>query len=659
MSSYNRIDRKYLLSDTNTTAQGSLTATVSNPETTQRIFMYSRTGDIKVTRQPRQPYCIRFSSSNPNVSIQTTIPSSERNNYNIYIRGYGSIDLLWVDDSAEYIAIRPKTIVSDTQFYLSYIAFKNRQTDKIDHLFECEESTGTVLYDAVTGEQATLQNVASISALRATNSNKEMIYDTDDLLNRIMVGGEYANGEISLNEIKTLPAIFSIAFEIKFHESLENALKAYDWHIIRKGATSKNEYLYFKTFQSGVGLYIKTKTNTNGQYIVIPHGDDIYKSLFDGKFHKIIIIANETKYAWYVDGILAKEANRDVVEGFVDTSYAMVLGWSNNNVTQPKIEIANFNIFNFDISSPDAKYTMSDFVNTKDIPSEILSATYPSSVNKLYMNKSGSNFSGTYTQTSDNIITCDNFSYQQWLVTPSNTTTSNYPLLMMPGSEITLRVKFDGYGTKTNNTTNLSSLASCMGDISFRQVLNANYTANYNSTYYYTVDKFVISIYDETGNLLSTRTKTNTLNQATYLTAAEQKLLLRPVETYTESQPRILEVTYRLAPNIIKQGALTTSYVTIGFKYNTNISEGQGHTLSYTGTIELLDVKVNNTALISLNNFYYNYNWCWKNRTSITNSVNNSVIRKCIFPGKNYGTFANAYGYTNTSNLITPRKITV
>ena len=656
MSSYNRIDRKYLLSDTNTTSQGSLTATVPNPND---IYMYSRTGDIKVTRIPRQPHCIRFTSSNPNVSIQTIIPSSERDNYNIYIRGDGSIDLLWVDDSAEYIAIRPKTIVSDTQFYLSYIAFKNRQTGKIDHLFECEESTGTVLYDAVTGEQATLQNVASISALRTTNGNKEMIYDTDDLINRIMVGGEYSNGQINLNEIKTLPAIFSIAFEIKFHESLENALQTHDWYIVRKGESTKSEYLFFKLFQSGLGLYIKTKSRANGQFVLIPQNDNKYKLLFDGKFHKIIIIANETKYAWYVDGVLAKEASRDMVEEFTDTSYAMVLGWSSYNLseTQPKIEIANFNIFNFDMSLLDAKYTISDFVSVKDIPNEILNATYPSSVNKLYTSKAGTNFSGTYTRTSDNIITYDNFSQEQWLVTPSNTITTNYPLLMMPGSEITLRVKFDGYGIKTNNTTNLSSLASCMGDISFRQVLNANYTTNYNSAYYYTVDKLVISIYDETDNLLSTRTKTNTLDQATHLTAAEQKLLLRPVETYTESQPRILEVTYRLAPNIIKQGALTTSYVNIIFNYTTNISEGIGHKLSYTGTIELLDVKVNNTALISLNNFYYNSGWCWKNRTNITNSVNNTVTRKCILPGKNYGTFANAYGYTNTSNLITPRKI--
>ena len=114
MSGYNRINRSHLLFDSNMVEKGSLTETVVNPNNGKLL---NRIG-LDEESNPLPKYCLYFDKSNPQCSIQTTIPSSQRDNYNIVIKGEGLIDLLVVDSSGENIAIRPKyTIPSSSSFY--------------------------------------------------------------------------------------------------------------------------------------------------------------------------------------------------------------------------------------------------------------------------------------------------------------------------------------------------------------------------------------------------------------------------------------------------------------------------------------------------------------------------------------------------------------
>lgn len=196
MSGYIRINRNQLISDSNLSVSGSVLKEIPNPDKIVPGFdtdmLNSRVGNggdvYSDTRSaPIIGYCLRFDKNNQSAYIQTTIPSTEYSNYDIFIKGEGTVDILYPDHSSTNIAIKQKYSITDTTyFYLSYIAFRNKTTKKIEHLFECEESTGTVLYDAVTGDTATLESVTSISSMRVNYPSKEWIKDEDiNLVDRI------------------------------------------------------------------------------------------------------------------------------------------------------------------------------------------------------------------------------------------------------------------------------------------------------------------------------------------------------------------------------------------------------------------------------------------------------------------------------------------
>ena len=188
MSGYVRINRNQLISDSNLSVSGSVLEEKPNPGNIVPGFdidyLYSRVGN---EGGPIVGYCLKFDKNNQSAYIQTTIPSTEYSNYDIFIKGEGTVDILYPDHSSTNIAIKQKYSITDTTyFYLSYIAFRNKITKKIEHLFECEESTGTVLYDAVTGNTATLESVTTISSMRVKYSSKEWIKDENiNLINRI------------------------------------------------------------------------------------------------------------------------------------------------------------------------------------------------------------------------------------------------------------------------------------------------------------------------------------------------------------------------------------------------------------------------------------------------------------------------------------------
>ena len=187
-NNFPRINRNQLIADSNLSVSGSVLEEKPNPGNIVPGFdidyLYSRVGN---EGGPIVGYCLKFDKNNQSAYIQTTIPSTEYSNYDIIIKGEGTVDILYPDHSSTNIAIKQKYSITDTTyFYLSYIAFRNKTTKKIEHLFECEESTGTVLYDAVTGNTATLESVTTISSMRVNYSSKEWIKDEDiNLINRI------------------------------------------------------------------------------------------------------------------------------------------------------------------------------------------------------------------------------------------------------------------------------------------------------------------------------------------------------------------------------------------------------------------------------------------------------------------------------------------
>lgn len=370
MSGYNRINRNHLLFDSNMVEKGSLNEAVVSPSDGKLL---NRIG-LDTESDPLPKYCLYFTRANPQCSIQTTIPSSQRDNYNIVIKGQGLIDLLVVDSSAEYIAIRPKyTPPTLLNFTLSYIAFKNITTGKIEHLFECEESSGLILYDAITGDTATLENVASLSTLRTRSNKKEYFKDYDNLEDTIRFGeiGYSRQGRIDTN-LKALPSIFSIALRVRFINTLEEyySLTGSGYQTLfykSTGVSGVDEYihLYIRPQLNDFALVWKTKSMSSNKTINLLSDNAKVKALFDKKYHNIVVIFGQDNVKMYIDGVIfGSPIPRTVVEGFIDNTPVRICTQSN----KLPMDFSKFNVFNFDMSDENADYTVSDFHQGKDIP---------------------------------------------------------------------------------------------------------------------------------------------------------------------------------------------------------------------------------------------------------------------------------------------------
>ena len=198
---YLRVNRDELVSDTNMSVAGSVVSQnpITNPvQTDSGAYLLSRVGGSD--RWPTPGYCLHFDSTNPDVYIQTLIPSSSVSDWNIIIKGSGTSDFISTDSTGTNIAFRLNATLGSTDYYdLSYIAFLNNETGKIDHLFECEENGGLLLYDAVTGDIATITSDTSLSTLRGSSSTKEYIKNIDDAINGVSCYGTWCNA-VGYNE---------------------------------------------------------------------------------------------------------------------------------------------------------------------------------------------------------------------------------------------------------------------------------------------------------------------------------------------------------------------------------------------------------------------------------------------------------------------------
>lgn len=398
MAIYQRINRNNLLVDSNVTNTGSISETISNPvQKENAAYLLSRVGNAGVINTPKPGYVIHFSGDNSTAYIQTLIPSTEIDDYDIIIKGEGNIDLLKVDTSATNIKIVQKQVLTTTDnlyFDLSYIAFKNRLTKVIIHLLECEEGNGSILYDACTGAQATIESVTSLSSLRITSSSKEWIKNEDKNLNNII---EFNNG-VGLNTPFTsqslnLPISICVTYDVDSWEGIGTGGSAgvcfyncygVGWTTPIKfyGFTLKyNEDKWLELFVGqpdtvDIERRISVKTTNSGKGL--PTGKHSIIVTIGAKENNIDYTSSKIKF--YIDGVsipftagkynvlynnISPKAGSDLI---VNGKYNYNSSAVAKTPSLANIKLSKMKIFNFDMSASDAAYTIQDYVDGKDTP---------------------------------------------------------------------------------------------------------------------------------------------------------------------------------------------------------------------------------------------------------------------------------------------------
>lgn len=402
---YVRINRNNLIADTNLVEKGSVTSAITNPSSGT---LWSRVGGRTTEYSAPFPgYCLRFNKNNQLVYIQTSIPSSERDNYKIIIKGEGTIDHLYVDTSAANIAIKQASAITDSSYFdLSYVAFVNKTTGDIDHLFECEETNGTLLYDAVRGGTASLESVTSISAIRVyTNKYKEWIADYSNLEDKVQCfGGPSAGFLVTKKDANTnlTPLrgenLRSYCFTLEFKKDFNTALVNPYIQIIGDlvlGGTNRN-------YGHGLNLVKGTNTNNGFAYYFATGNasiqywfslseffgpNNVSNTIIKAGVYKICLIVNIADDA--ANSYLKSNVNgveRSVVlnaSGREVTTSNIKWGTESDKIDTFKIlstrgensqpnynlpcQISNVRVFGFDVSAAGAAYTVEDYTNDRQI----------------------------------------------------------------------------------------------------------------------------------------------------------------------------------------------------------------------------------------------------------------------------------------------------
>lgn len=402
---YVRINRNNLVADTNLVKKGSVTSNITNPSSgTLWSRIGGRTTDFSA---PLPGYCLRFDKNNQSVYIQTSIPSSERDNYKIVIKGEGTVDHLYVDTSAANIAIKQASAITDLSYFdLSYIAFVNKTTGNIDHLFECEESSGTLLYDTVRGGTASLESVTSISAMRIyANKQKEWIADYNNLGDKVQcIGGVnagfLATKDLSNNNLTPLRNEYlrSCCFTLELKKDFNTALVNPYIQIIGDLALGGTN----RAYGHGLLLTIGNSTHDGFAYYFatgnasIQYWFNLSQFFGPNNVSNTIIKAGVYKICLIVN--IADDADNSYLKSNVNgIEYSVVLNASGREVTTSNIkwgtesdkidtfkilstrgensqpnynlpcQISNVRVFGFDVSAAGAAYTVEDYTNDRQI----------------------------------------------------------------------------------------------------------------------------------------------------------------------------------------------------------------------------------------------------------------------------------------------------
>lgn len=392
---YQRIKRSHLLTDTNLAIAGSVTenlpATITIDENN---YLNSRIGNSG--RLPTAGCCLRFDANNPSIYIETIIPSSTVNNFDIIIKGEGTKELLKVDTSTDFIRfVLTKTPASNEYFDLSYIVFIGKTSQKIEHLFECEERVAIfVLYDACDryGGFASLKSVSSISSLRIASPAKEFIsqYDPNSCLKNSLTVGPHCFVRVptwtKLTEIN-LPVSFCITYDVESWEGVGSGANqgiaffdsyAYNW-------TDNFPYGFLCQYYSNTtygGILEFTIAVANAVPATQRYQFQYRQPLPTGK-HTLVITLNNTLTSGrpsnpklYIDGvdtpIIATSTGLTETSLNISSGLELAIGsWSSyvtgigTGLKGPLIPVTLSRpcILNFDMSDVNAAYTVSDYIN--------------------------------------------------------------------------------------------------------------------------------------------------------------------------------------------------------------------------------------------------------------------------------------------------------
>ena len=651
--SYPRIRRDLLVVDTNVTDLGSIQTPVQSViDDGSSVKLKSRinyNSDVSIA----SGYCICIDRNNPKAYIETQIPSTERGTYDIYIKlSGGNADLLYVDDKFDNIIIRPKVsltnVLTDKQvIYISYIAFKNRTTGKIDHLFECEEGSGNLLYDAVTGQTATIQNVASVSSIRRTNSTKEWISDVDNNLdNEINLGG----CQFKATNYLKFRGEMSVTFRLKISE--DDITKWSNTDLIYNADVSHDGF--------GIGIYKDKRivfnfcsTDESGTLIkltaTIPASD--FKDYLDYEWHDYAFIVNSTGIYSYIDGELKASATGSVYP--YNTPQSQLCVWRNGYSNQDvNYRLKELSVFNIDITKEGSKYTLSDFTSGKSIPVSMLSMSYDD-FNGLYA--SGVSSSSGTTSISGKVVTFDNYVVPQQVWSPTKPTSTQGYISINPGSKIHIKLKVDAYIKKVEtDTIETDSLPNLMYRLFVSNTIAGATQDDFLYGSDYVTKTFSYKITNSSGEVLASVTKDNMAKNPAWLPS---KYIYKGT---TESDPRYLDIDLELYDNFFSNSGVnlgTNKIVVILFN-------SRGGVYSITGTIELLDVWIEGCQAsydqfleyrLSLNTSQ----WVDKtnNNLPLKLNTNTSFPNNPNFASKNYGTWLSNVGYSISDGVNIPRKV--
>ena len=404
-NNFPRINRNQLISDSNLTMAGSISGDIRNPKDIDyKVYNLNSSNALMgggahylesrlhyanedVRLAPILGYCLRFDKSNQAAYIQTTIPSTEYSNYDIFIKGEGTVDILYPDHSGTNIAIKQKYSITDSNyFFLSYIAFRNKTTKKIEHLFECEESTGTVLYDAVTGDTATLESVVSISVLRTNRNCKEWIIDENiNLVNRVDVPPVWGNqmafqtSTYPLNGVNSRSYCFTLEFTEDWASkstftptTLIGDLGSVGSNLYGNGITFQNYYIHFDCGK-GTSTPLQFKTTLMNTLFGEGNSSIATRNICRKGIYKCVYTLNigdtSSTLKFYVNGVLK----------YTDTSTTITTSTFKTNTTTlamffarrtrggspdtPPVGCYNVYVFNNDISSDSSIYSIQDYQN--------------------------------------------------------------------------------------------------------------------------------------------------------------------------------------------------------------------------------------------------------------------------------------------------------
>lgn len=402
-----RIKRNQLISDTNIKKAGSIINDVTSPALIgNTVKLPSRIGDSN--RIPSTSYAIRFDANNINSYIYTTIPSSEIDNYEYFIKGEGNVDPVKVVANTynNTICISIIQAISNSTWYfnLSYVVFKNKTTGKIDHLFECEEGSGLYLYDAITGEKAWISygtnginpKTPSISTLRTSVNTKEWIKDLDDNLNNTI---GIKNG-VLLGTSANLPSVpLSICCDVTFTKEVlddielsKTTTSAFQYVLYMQGKSSgySNRVAFMFLRYSGevevVRLMIRIFDSSNNVSECLVRIDDPKILLGRHTYVAIVRGLNDDKSVdgdIYIDGVQqtlitgGKNSTSDDVSGTSYTANNRNFTYFVSTGTSPVAaytEYHRLDVFNFDMTMENSPITVDAWQNIKQLPVELLSA---------------------------------------------------------------------------------------------------------------------------------------------------------------------------------------------------------------------------------------------------------------------------------------------